>query len=89
MIQGVSNSTMLNAEIKPQSHDLIHVNDFLHKELGNKSDPQNCQFKVFFAVQDPLLTVPPSKQFPNFKVDYFFKWIKYISVQACNPGKNW
>ena len=41
-----------------------------------------------FLVQDPLIVPPTRKEFPDFDVEPFFKWIQYISLTDWNPGKN-
>ena len=88
MLHIVSPSPRLNLKIKTQSHDPIYGNDFLHTPFGNQANFWHRQFKAFFAVLDPLLTLPPQNQFPNFKVYPFFKCTKYISIQAWHPGKH-
>ena len=74
--------------MKPQSYDPIYGNGFLHTTPDNQADLRHNQLKAFFYVQVPLLTVPNHKKCPNFKVDHFFKWIKYINIIVWHPGKN-
>ena len=88
MLQGMSPSTRINFKIIPQSHDTIYENDFLHTAIGNQGNFQNCQSEALFSVQYYLLIVIALKQFPNFKVDLFFKCIKYTIIQVWHCGKH-
>ena len=87
MLQVMSPSIRIILKINPQSHDPIYEDDFLHTMLGNQTGSQHCYFKALFYVQHHLPIVPPLKQLTNFKVYCCFKWIKYISIQACHPGE--
>ena len=45
------------------------------------------EFRTFFGCQDPTTAPPPKKDCPNFKVDEFFCWLRFIWREAWVLGK--
>jgi len=43
-------------------------------------------FRHFFGIQDPLTISPPRAECPNYKVNEFFNWLRYIWKHAWDLG---
>jgi len=78
ILDGIAPSPQLQQKMQPQLKQPTHGNDKIASVMGTGYQQKYRSFRHFFACQDPLI-IPPSKdQCPNFKVDEFFRWLRYI-----------
>jgi hypothetical protein len=82
IIDGLAPSPQLTQKMQPQSKQPTHGNDKVASSIGTGYQQKHRSFRHFFACQDPLTTPPPKDQCPNFKVDEFFRWLRYIWKEA-------
>ena len=54
---------------------------------GSRWSPQPKMFLSFFATRCLIKSSPIQSSRPNWKIDQFLAWIKYISKKACKIGK--
>ena len=88
IIDGLSPTPELTRKMKPQSKERTHGNDFIAQHIGPGYQQMYRTFRHFFACQDPLTNPPPAHECPNYKVDEFHRWLRYIMPQAWNLSKN-
>ncbi len=88
IIDGLAPSPQLKQKMQPQSKQPTHGNGKI--ALCNRMGYQqkHRSFRHFFACQDPLMTLPPKDQCPNFKVDEFFQWLRHIWKEAWCLGED-
>ena len=88
IVDGLSPTPELTRKMQPQSKERTHGNDFIAQHIGTGYQQMYCTFQNFFACQDPLTTPPPAQECPNYKVDEFLRWLRYIMPKAWNLSKN-
>jgi len=88
IIDGLAPSPQLMQKMQDQERQPTHGNDRIAAVLGTGWQQKHRSFRHFFASQDPLMTPPPKKQCPNFKVDELFRWLRYIWKEAWVLGKD-
>jgi hypothetical protein len=59
--------------MQPQEKQPTHGNDRIASVIGPGWQQKNWSFRHFFACEDPLMTPPPTTQFPNFKIKKLFQ----------------
>ena len=65
-----------------------HKQKRFHKTMhGSRWSPQPKMFLSFFATRCLIKPSPIQSSRPNWKIDQFLAWIKYISKKACKIGK--
>ena len=72
IIDDLAPSPQLTQKMQSQECQPTHGNDQIAAVLGSGWQQKHRSFWHFFASQDPLITPPPKKQYPNFKVDKLF-----------------
>jgi hypothetical protein len=82
IIDGLASSPQLVQKMQPQSKSPTHGNDRIAEALGPGYQQKHRSFRHFFATQDPLIIPPSKEKCPNFKVDEFFSWLRYIWKEA-------
>ena len=75
-------------KFRSQHDDPVNGNDLCHNSFGKNAERRHKEFKNLFAVQDPMLPIPPRHLSPNFKVDHFFSHILKVSSDAFEAGKH-
>ena len=88
IIDGLAPSPQLTQKMQPQLKQPTHGNDKVASSIGMGYQQKHRSFPHFFACQDLLTTPPPKDQCPNFKVDEFFRWLRYISKEAWLLGED-
>ena len=88
IIDGVAPSPQLLQKMQPQTKQRSHGNDFIASCLGRGFQQKYYSFRHFFGCQDPLTSPPRKEECPNFKVDEFFRWLRYIIKEAWHVGEN-
>jgi len=68
--------------------DPVNGNDFIRQHMGSGVTRKHKHCRAFFAVADPLKTVPDRKSSPLFKVQKLVRWLNYVSWSAVNLGRN-
>ena len=74
--------------MQPQSKQRTYGKNFIANYIGPGYEAKYWHFRHFFAVQDPTMMPPPKLQFPNYKVDEFFRWNRHIWKEAWILNKN-
>jgi hypothetical protein len=87
IINGLAPSPQLTQKMQDQERQPTHGNDRIAAVIGPGWQQKHRSFRHFFASQDPIMTAPPNKQCPNFKVDELFQWLRYIWKEAWVLGK--
>ena len=72
----------------PKSKQQTHGNDFIANFISPGYKAKYRNFSHFFAVQGPMMMTPPKLQYPNYKVDEFFRWNRRIWKEAWTLNKN-
>jgi hypothetical protein len=88
IIDGLVPSPQLTQKMQPQLKQPTHGNDKMALSIGTGFQQKHRSFLHFFACQDPLTTPPLQDQCPNFKVDEFFRWLRYIWKEAWILGED-
>ena len=79
ILDGLAPSHQIIQKMQPQSKERTHGNDFIASCIFLGYEQKYRAFRHFFGTQDPLMAPPPPQaQCPNFKVDEFFRWNRYI-----------
>ena len=78
IIDGLTPSPQLTWKMQDQERQPTHGNDRITAVIGPGWQQKHRSFRHFFATQDPMMTPPPKKQCPNFKVDELFRWLRFI-----------
>ena len=63
---------------KPQSQEPFHWNDFIYHTFGTNAERRHRHFKTFLAIQDPEISTPSRKKYPNWKVRPLVQWMNYL-----------
>ena len=82
ILDRIAPSPQVEQKMQPQSKQWTHGNDFVSSSIGKGYQQKLRQFCHFFGTQDPLMTPPKKDECPNFKVDEFFWWLRFIWKQA-------
>jgi hypothetical protein len=82
IIDGLTPSPQLTWKMQDQERQPTHGNDRITAVIGPGWQQKHRSFRHFFATQDPMMTPPPKKQCPNFKVDELFRWLRFIWKEA-------
>ncbi len=82
IIDGLAPSPQLTQKMQDQERQPTQGNDRIAAVIGPGWQQKHRSFWHFFASQDPMMTPPPKKQCPNFKVDELFQWLCYIWKEA-------
>ena len=72
IIDGLTPSPQLTWKMQDQERQPTHGNDRIEAVIVPGWLQKHRSFRHFFATQDPMMTPPPKKQCPNFKVDELF-----------------
>ena len=56
----------------------VHGNDFIYHTFGPNAKFRHRHFKTFLAVQDPAISIPSRKKYPNWKVRPLVQWMNYL-----------
>jgi len=72
IINGLAPSPQLTWKMQDQERLII----------GPGWQQKHRSFHHFFATQDPMMVPPLKTQCPNFKVDEFFRWLRYMWKEA-------
>ena len=88
ILDGIAPSPQVEQKMQPQSKQWIQGNDFVVSSIGKGYQQKLQEFHHFFGTQDPLMTPPKKDECPNFKVDEFFRWLRFIWKQAWVLGKD-
>ena len=80
----------MEQKLKPQSQDPVHGNDFIYHIFGPNSKRSHRHLKTFLAIQDPAISTPSRKKYPNWKVRPLVQWMSYLFpliwlLGACFP----
>ena len=47
-------------------------------QFGPNSKRRHFHFKTFLEIQDPVISTPSRKKYPNWKVRPLFQWMNYL-----------
>ena len=75
-------SPRIQYKFKTQDEDPVNGNDLCSAVFGSNAEKRLREFQSLFAVQDPMLVIPPCQRAPNHKVDPFLLQILQ-SATAC------
>ena len=87
MVHGLSPSPQVSMKFASEQEDDINGNGFIKQCMVPAAvlrHKNNCRF---FATKCPIKPSPIQSLRPNWKVDPFLAWIKYISKKAWKIGK--
>ncbi len=82
IIDGLAPSLQLIQKMQLQEKQPTHGNNRIASVIGHGWQQKHRLFRHFFVCQDPLITPPPTTQYPNFKIDELFRWLHYIWKEA-------
>ena len=88
IIDGLAPSPQLQKKMQSQDKQRTHGNDFIASRFGSGYRQKYRSFRHFFGCQDPLMMPPSEEMCPNFKVDEFFRWSRFIMRKAWRLAKN-
>ncbi|MFM8621986.1 MAG: hypothetical protein ACKOB3_01190, partial [Holophagaceae bacterium] len=88
ILDGLAPSPQLVQKMQPQSKLPTHSNDRIANALGAGYQQKHRSFRHSFGVQDSLITPLLKEKCPNFKVDEFFRWLRYIWKEAWVLAEN-
>ena len=72
-------SHRVKQKFKTQSQDPVHGNDFIYHKFGTNAKRRHLHFKNFLEIQDPAISTPSRKKYPNWNVRPLVQWINYSS----------
>ena len=78
LFNGLAPSPRVEQTFKPQSQDLFHGNDFIYHTFGPNAERRHRRFKTFLSIQDPSISTPSRKKYPNWKVRPLVQWMNYL-----------
>ncbi len=87
ILDGIAPSLQLVWKMQPQSKQPTHGNDKIASIIGPGYQQKHRSFRHFLSCQDPLMNPPQQDKCPNFKVDEFFRWLRYIWKEGWCLGK--
>ena len=82
MLHGISPTPQLAMKFKSQTEDVVNGNDFVHRCFGPNAVRRHKHFRRFFAVQNPVLQVPPRSIQPNWKIREWLDFVQSTSIKA-------
>ena len=85
VFQSLSPSPRLEMKFQTQAQDKINGNDFIANTLnqnGGCTRRRHQMFKAFLACQDPHISTPPRRKYPNWKIRPLMTWMNYIFPKA-------
>ena len=68
LYNGLAPSPRVEKNLKPQSQDPVHGNDFIYHTFGPNSKRRHRHFKTFLAIQDPNISTPGRNKYTHWKV---------------------
>ena len=71
-----------------KNQELHCGSDLCYATFGSNAIKRHKEFKTLFAVQDPMLNIPPRTSAPNNKVDHLFSHLLKVSTDAYEPGEH-
>ena len=86
MLHGIAPTPQLAMKFKSQTDDVVNGNDFVHRCLGPNATRRHKHFRRFFAVQNPVLHVPPRSTDPNWKIREWLDFVQSTSIEAWMCG---
>ena len=66
LFNGLAPSPRAEQKFKPLSQDPVHGNDFIYHTFGPNAERRHCHFKTFLGIQDPAISTPSRKNYPNW-----------------------
>ena len=78
LFNGLDPSPRVEQKFKPQSQNPVHGNDFIYHTFGPNAERCHCHFKTFLEIQDPEISTPSRKKYPNLKVRPLVQWMNYL-----------
>ena len=78
LFNGLDPSPRAEQKFKPQSQDSVHGNDFIYHTFGPNAERRHRHFKTFLAIQDPAISTPSRKKYPDWKVRPLVQWMNYL-----------
>jgi hypothetical protein len=78
VLYGLSPCPRIEQKFKSQFEDKVHGSDFVFSSFKGNAERRHRHFKAFFAVQNPVIDVPPKSQFPNWKIRPLLMWMNFL-----------
>ena len=88
MIQRLNLATQLKMKSKSQSSKSMQDHDLVFRCIGESFEKRHRQFKRFFVVQHPYLSIPDTNIYPNWKLDPLLKHLNQVLIQAVHLPEN-
>ena len=82
IINGLAPSPQLTWKIQDKERQPTHSNDQIAAIIGPVWQQKHHSFCHFFATQNHMMVPLLKTQCPNFKVDEFFRWLRYMWKEA-------
>jgi hypothetical protein len=71
IFNGLNPTPRVELKFGSSFQDELHGSDFVHNSFGTRAEITHRMFKVFFAVQNPMIEPPPQKKKLNWKINSF------------------
>ena len=81
VLDGVCPLPRVSMTFRPKSEYPVNGNNPCREIFGSNADNRPNIFKCFFACQDPRLSTPSKKSYPNFKINPFLLYLLQYSAQ--------
>eukprot|EP00957_Ditylum_brightwellii_P205348 15343475-Ditylum_brightwellii.AAC.3 len=78
ILDGPNPSPIVTYKMITQSVDKVQGNCLIAMNMGAGAELRYKIFYHFFGVQDPFTMAPAKHKCPNYKVDFFFRWLRHI-----------
>ena len=88
ILHGLAPSPQVEMKFQSTKQNKVNGNDFVCKAFGRNASQRHRELKSFFAVVDPVLSVPSRSSHPNWKVSKFFRHAIQISKECIHVGMN-
>ena len=87
MVHRLSPSPQVSMKFVSQQEDYINRNYFIKRCMGPAAVRRHKHFRRCFSTQCSIKPSPSQSLRPNWKIDPFLAWIKYIPKKTQKLGK--
>ena len=86
ILNGLNVSPRLEYKFKNQDQDPVNGNNLCASVFGSNAAQRLKEFRAAFAIQDPMLPIPPRKEAPNHKIDPLLLHMQKTFLDCWEPG---
>lgn len=88
ILNSIGISPRMSYMFSSQEEDSFNGNYLCHLAFGDNAEKMFKQFRSLFAIQDPMVPIPPGKEPPEHKVDPFLLYMLRSMEECWDTGPN-